>query len=291
MATLNLGRIKPVFRDAYAGGTAYVVDDIVTFGDETFICILASTGNATSNATYWTKLAAKGTDGTDIGTTITTQGDILYRDGSGLQRLAKPASDMYLKNTSAGAVSWSALSSDYVKLGQANASNASGVTFDGLFASDYKMYKIYGYDIYSNVSGNDLQMRVQTDGSADTGSNYVNTNWYTYTDTTPSHNIATQNSSSNDMNSPANAWKINVDNFSNVSTRPSFFEMTIADPQTDSKYKMATWNHIFHGENVDIMQQGQGFGLWKSANDISGIQIQGQAGNITGNFTMYGIKV
>ena len=109
MATLNLGRIKPVFRGAYAGGTAYVVDDIVTSGNETFICILASTGNATSNATYWTKLAAKGadgTDGTDITTTITTQGDILYRDGSGLQRLAKPASDKFLKNTSGGVLSW-----------------------------------------------------------------------------------------------------------------------------------------------------------------------------------------
>jgi hypothetical protein len=89
MATLNLGRIKPVFRDAYAGGTAYVVDDIVTFGDETFICILASTGNATSNATYWKKLAAKGTDGTDLTSTLTTEGDLVFRDGSGLQRLAK----------------------------------------------------------------------------------------------------------------------------------------------------------------------------------------------------------
>ena len=54
MATLNLGRIKPVFQGAYNGSTAYVVDDIVTFGDETFICIQASTGNATSNASYWT---------------------------------------------------------------------------------------------------------------------------------------------------------------------------------------------------------------------------------------------
>jgi hypothetical protein len=87
MATLNLGRIKPVFRGAYAGGTAYVVDDIVTSGGETFICIQASTGNATSNATYWTKLAEKGLDGTNVATTLTTQGDILYRDGSGLQRL------------------------------------------------------------------------------------------------------------------------------------------------------------------------------------------------------------
>ena len=106
MATINLGRVKPVFRGAYAGGTAYVVDDIVTSGNETFICIQASTGNATSNASYWTKLAAKGadgTDGTDIGTTLTTQGDILYRDGSGLQRLGAGTSGQFLKTQGTGA--------------------------------------------------------------------------------------------------------------------------------------------------------------------------------------------
>ena len=107
MATINLGRVKPVFRGAYAGGTAYVVDDIVTSGNETFICIQASTGNATSNASYWTKLAAKGTDGTDVGTTLTTQGDILYRDGSGLQRLAAGTSGQFLKTQGSGAnVTW-----------------------------------------------------------------------------------------------------------------------------------------------------------------------------------------
>ncbi len=105
MATLNLGRIKPVFRGAYAGGTAYVVDDIVTSGGETFICIQASTGNATSNATYWTKLAEKGTNGTngtDVGTTITTQGDILYRDGSGLARLGYGTSGKVLTTKGSG---------------------------------------------------------------------------------------------------------------------------------------------------------------------------------------------
>ena len=72
MATLNLGRIKPVFQGAYNNSTAYVVDDIVTFGGETFICILASTGNATSSATYWSKLAQKGADVT----ALTTHGDL-----------------------------------------------------------------------------------------------------------------------------------------------------------------------------------------------------------------------
>lgn len=106
MATINLGRVKPVFRGAYNNSTAYVVDDIVTSSDETFICIQASTGNATSNATYWTKLAAKGTNGTngtDVGTVITTQGDILYRDGSGLARLGAGTSGYFLKTQGTGA--------------------------------------------------------------------------------------------------------------------------------------------------------------------------------------------
>ena len=111
MATINLGRVKPVFRGAYAGGTAYVVDDIVTSGNETFICIQASTGNATSNASYWTKLAAKGTDGTDVSTTLTTQGDILYRDGSGLQRLGAGTNGQFLKTLGTGAnPAWADLS-------------------------------------------------------------------------------------------------------------------------------------------------------------------------------------
>ena len=109
MATVNLGRIKPVFRGAYSGSTAYVVDDIVTHGDESFICIQAHGAGtqATTQGSYWTKLAAKGTNGTDVGTTITTQGDILYRDGSGLQRLAKGTAGQALKiNSGATAPEW-----------------------------------------------------------------------------------------------------------------------------------------------------------------------------------------
>ena len=105
MATVNLGRIKPVFRGAYSGSTAYVVDDIVTHGNESFICIQAHGAGtqATSQTAYWTKLAAKGTDGTDVGTTLTTQGDILYRDGSGLQRLGAGTNGQALLTGGTGA--------------------------------------------------------------------------------------------------------------------------------------------------------------------------------------------
>ena len=109
MATVNLGRIKPVFRGAYSGSTAYVVDDIVTHSDETYICIQAHGAGtqAVTQTAYWTKLAAKGADGTNVATTITTQGDILYRDGSGLQRLAKGTANQELRmNSGATAPEW-----------------------------------------------------------------------------------------------------------------------------------------------------------------------------------------
>ena len=93
MATINLGRIKPVFQGAYNASTAYVVDDIVTFGGESFICILASTGNATSNATYWSKIAKKGDDVTQL----TTHGDFLFRD-AGFIMIKKNCSKTQLKN-------------------------------------------------------------------------------------------------------------------------------------------------------------------------------------------------
>ena len=107
MATINLGAIKFNWKGAYAGGTAYTVDDVVSSGGSSYVCILASTGNATSNGTYWEQMSSAGTNGTDLTTTLTTQGDVLYRDGSGLQRLAKGTASQVLKmNSGATAPEW-----------------------------------------------------------------------------------------------------------------------------------------------------------------------------------------
>jgi hypothetical protein len=110
MATINLGAIKFNWKGAYNNSTAYAVDDVVSSGGSSYVCILASTGNAVSNGTYWEQMSAagtNGTNGTDVGTVITTQGDILYRDGSGLQRLAKgTAGKALVMNSGATAPEW-----------------------------------------------------------------------------------------------------------------------------------------------------------------------------------------
>jgi len=113
MATVNLGAIKFNWKGAYNNSTAYVVDDVVSSGGSSYVCILASQGNAVSNGTYWNQMSAagtngtNGTNGTDVGTVITTQGDMLYRDGSGLQRLAKGTAAQELRmNSGATAPEW-----------------------------------------------------------------------------------------------------------------------------------------------------------------------------------------
>ena len=111
MATINLGAIKFNWKGAYNNSTQYQVDDVVSSGGSSYVCIQASQGNAVGNATaYWNIMSSagtNGTNGTDVGTTLTTQGDMLYRDGSGLQRLPKGTAGQDLRmNSGATAPEW-----------------------------------------------------------------------------------------------------------------------------------------------------------------------------------------
>ena len=146
---VNLGAIRFNWRGAYNNGTAYVVDDVVSSGGASYICILASTGNAVSNATYWSVMSSAGTNGTDIGTTITTQGDVLYRDGSGLQRLAKgTAAQVLAMNSGATAPEWQAAAGgawNFIRSQTASSSTTMEFTTD--IDSTYDVYKI----IYSDL--------------------------------------------------------------------------------------------------------------------------------------------
>jgi len=118
MATVNLGNIKLNWKGAYNAGTAYVIDDVVSYNGSSYVCIAATTGNLPTVTAKWNQMSAAGTNGTDVGTTITTQGDLLYRDGSGLQRLAAGTNGQALLTGGAGAnPSWGTITSGVKKVG------------------------------------------------------------------------------------------------------------------------------------------------------------------------------
>tara|TARA_R100000988_G_C3966102_1_gene148870 strand:+ start:56 stop:895 length:840 start_codon:yes stop_codon:yes gene_type:complete len=110
MATIDLGKIKFVFRGTYAGGTAYVPDDVVTFADGTvtssYICTTATTGNNPSSGGTahgsWAFLA-KG----QATSPTTTQGDVIVRGASADARLAIGTAGQALKvNSSANGLEY-----------------------------------------------------------------------------------------------------------------------------------------------------------------------------------------
>ena len=142
MATINLGAIKFNWKGAYNSSTSYAVDDVVSSGGNSYVCIQAHSNQAVGNATaYWNIMSSagtNGTNGTDLTSTLTAQGDMLYRDGSGLQKLAKGTASQELRmNSGATAPEWFTPS-------------ASG----GLLKSDYSTYSTVKTHTtsYTNIS-------------------------------------------------------------------------------------------------------------------------------------------
>lgn len=168
MSTIDLGKIKLVWRGAYNNATPYTPDDVVSSGGTSYICILASTGNAVTNTTYWNVLAQ---GGTDIGTTLTTQGDILYRDGSGLAKLAAGTNGQVLQTGGAGAnPSWTNQAGGGMKfISKHNlTSNSSEWIFDQIFANNtsYNIFKMYVYNLtHTHSSDDDICMDLRRGSS------------------------------------------------------------------------------------------------------------------------------
>ena len=296
MATLNLGRIKPVFRGAYNGATAYVVDDIVTSGGETFICILAYTGNATSNATYWTKLAEKGTngtDGTDVGATLTTQGDILYRDGSGLQRLGAGTSGQFLKTQGTGAnpVWGDVTAGSHTKIAEFTSSGTpTEFVLDNIFTSTYDLYMIYVTN-YLHVSNN-LQwyMKLRTGGSSgstDTSSNYRGMVYYT-------RRTAGTETSAADGFWDTNHYRIANYDLSADTNKGSFIKLYIANPYNSNRHTSFYHEGLINHADITSIVYTNGSCVYNSDVSHTGISFTAQdSGNKVANGNkafVYGIK-
>jgi hypothetical protein len=219
MATVNLGNIKLNWKGAYNSSTAYIVDDVVSYNGSSYVCILASTGNLPTVTTYWNQMSAAGSDGTDLTTTLTTQGDIVYRDGSGLQRLGAGTSGQVLQTGGTGAnPSWGTVSSDMVKISSGTlGSGTANWSIDGHFSSTYQNYKIFINQLTTANNGATMFAKMNTGGSA-----------YGSTDYSWSQANFYSTAISNVGNNGDNKFRLNQN--SNHADYPSCNELTIFNP-------------------------------------------------------------
>jgi len=286
MATVNLGRIKFVWQGAYNGATAYVADDVVSYNGSSYICILASTGNLPTNATYWSLMAQSGTDITSIAGLA--QGDVLYYNGTSWVRLGAGTSGQYLKTNGTGAnPQWSTVSSDFVKLSSTNiTSSVASVDIDGFFDdTTYGGYVIYGNGIELS-SSSDIRLRVRQSNTLITSGNYSYMINYSYWSSSTSGNSLGINRSATSirMFDWSRKDSASIANFHFHFSRPTVAGLT----------------KNFHGQ---YYSNGEGTNTyWSSPNNfggefegntsaLSGITLFPVAGNMTaGSIVMYGLK-
>ena len=293
MATVTLGSIKFNWKGAYNSSTAYAVDDVVSSGGNSYVCIQAHTNQAVGNATaYWNIMSSagtngtNGTNGTDVGTVITTQGDILYRDGSGLQRLPKGTANQVLKmNAGATAPEYGNLSSDYVKLASGTISNTNEVGIDGYYTSDYKNYKLVVNNLRNSNSSRQLYWRFRASNTTLTGNNYR------YVENSNYNNSSNQSNPSStkgwDNNHFANGWDL-----STGSDRGMHFEMEIYDPQKTGTNKHMKFSYVEDVSDANYIVMGDGGGYYNGSSGAhSGVTIFPQSDNFaSGDWYLYGIK-
>lgn len=285
MATINLGNIKFKWQGTYNAATAYSIDDVVSYNGSSYICIQASTGNLPTVTAYWEQMSQAGTDGTDLTTTLTTQGDILYRDGSGLARLAAGTNGQALLTGGAGAnPSWGTLSSDYVKLGETGAvSNQASINLNGFFSSDYKVYKVFGYGVYGTNAGNGMGWK------ANTGASYTTQSAAEYFYAADGFYRA---SGSNGNNSN-HGWSDNqcrIGWSGGGSDRENVFELTFYEPQSTTEYKKYSF-HTTGWDGSATLYSMTGGGSWRNSAAMTGINIFTYSGNTyANNVVIYGIK-
>jgi hypothetical protein len=287
MATIDLGKIKQVFRGTYNNATAYVPDDLVSFTDgtvtSTYICTTASTGNNPSSGgtahANWAYVAK----GQAVSPT-TTQGDLVFRGASADERLAIGAAGKVLKvNSSANGYEFGD-GGGMVKLASASLTGQtlSNITLD-YFSTTYKAY----YFVFSNMrfSANTyprLRLKRNDNNSVETGSQYE---WHAI----HPYNGSGGSGSNNHGSWTDTRWDLNSTNA--VHTNWSFSgNVTFYDPMSSTRKTSATWmTESYEGDRTQH-NLWLGAGSYLQMNQIKGFYWYPASGSITAiDYTLFGI--
>ena len=287
MATIDLGKIKFNWRGTYAGGTAYVPDDVVYYMDgsvgSSYMCVANTTGNApSSGGTVHASLEylAKG----QAVSPTTTQGDLRVRGSSADERLAIGAAGKVLTvNSSANGFEF-ADGGGMVKLASASLTGQSLSSIDiDHFSTTYKAYEfIFSQAYFSATARFRCRLKRVDTNAHDTSNNYQWVSMHPYNQS--------GGSGSNVHSSWSNGeWELhgtnNVHQYWSCAGRITFY-----DPMSSTRKTQAEWKTV--GEEQDRGQANihNGYGQFLHMEEIKGFRIFPTSGTISAiNYTLFGI--
>ena len=299
MATITLGNIKFNWKGPYNNSTAYVVDDVVSSGGSSYVCILASTGNAVSNGTYWQQMSAAGTDGTDVAATLANK-EISFKTNAGaLDGIPIGNAGEFLKvNSGATGYEFGAVSSDFVKIQSTTvSSNVSSVTLTGFDDNTYASYYMRINNAKTEVTGNQrgkINMRVQTAGGVQSGgTDYIFSIFYNYRRWDTDSNNANTSYSEGASSISLHDWYLSNNDRQNT-------DIWFANPQATDHVKIfncqtTAWKHTSNGgDGPYSFSPLTNTAIYQSNTALTGIQFYPTGNSASyiagGNFSLFGLK-
>lgn len=197
--------------------------------------------------------------------------------------------DVFLLQTNgSGVLSFSSVSSDFVKLATGTiSSSTASISFDGYFTSTYNIYKFFWYDCRTATNnGSRFVLRYRRSNADITASNYRSV--------VAGASIGAGGTGDNKPNSwdlsyislNDSTWYISNQNFSFCG------DLTLYNPLGTSLYKTVTWNSMAEYEASYWYSQAGSGTLMDNTNALSGISFLMSGANIaSGKFALYGLKI
>ena len=269
MATVNIGNLTFTHKGDYASGTAYVKNDVVYYATNgnAYIAKQGTTGNAPTNGTYWSQFA-QGSGG-------------IWNAGLSLGS----ANQVVAVNSSANALEFQNVSSDYVKLTEGTfSSSADNLVIDGFTNSTYKTYVLRGQCVSTGNDGNTVRLRFRN-GSSDLQNEYSRMGNY--------NGVNTSNNVTGSFN---NVGTYSADHFpfihsGGTASDVSTFELTFNDLTNTTYYKTILARGTSRDGSQWVHWSLAGYYRY-NANAVTGVKLYtGGGSNFTsGNYQLYGIK-
>ena len=307
MATVTLGNLKFNWKGTYNAGTAYAIDDVVSYNGSSYVAKTATTGNLPTVTANWDLMSQKGTDADLLNITSTAQGDIYYNNGSAIARLAAGTAGYVLQTGGSGAnPSWTAVSSDCVKLASADAAGAADIYMDNVFSDTYRYYELVygGLKFSSHTNGAWIRIGARKGGASGanaSGTYYVKHNEMGSNKTTNT-NYATGAQSDSAGFQIMNTWNLSTDGSPSATSSETDYApfkgsgtVKFFHPNSITKYKLTCiydtqWNdngHIGRSMGIGYLDNS----VSSSADAITGLRINCEGHNIAqGFFDLYGYK-
>ena len=135
MATIDIGKLAFTHKGDYAGGTAYVANDVVYYNGSAYIAKTSTTGNLPTSTAHWDVFAAGSGGIWNSGLSLGTAGQVVK------------------VNSGASALEFGTLSSDFVKITSQESDSFGANNFSLQNCFDDSTYKGYVLYISYNMGG------------------------------------------------------------------------------------------------------------------------------------------